>query len=156
MKHLLKKERGFTLIEVLISMALLGMIATAFLVAVSTAAKATFITDERATAESIARSQLEYIKQQQYSPADPGGEASYNIIDIDDIAFPGYTLWNYSRSSGELELIEGDEEEGLKGIPWDNQAGGYAVNDIGLKKVIIVVMHHGEAIITIESLKAER
>ena len=57
---------GFTLIEVLITLALIGIIAIAFLSAISTASMALITADERATAESLARSQMEYVKNQEY------------------------------------------------------------------------------------------
>ena len=74
-------SRGFALVEVVIAIALLGMLGVAFLGGLSTASKAIFIADERATAESLARSQMEYIKSQSYN-------ATYEKID--DI--PGYGI----------------------------------------------------------------
>ena len=58
------RSRGFTLIDVMIAIALIGIIAIAFLSALSTASTVLIITDERATAESLARSQMEYVKNQ--------------------------------------------------------------------------------------------
>ena len=58
------RSRGFTLIDILISVALVGIIAIAFLSALSTASTVLIITDEQATAESLARSQMEDIKNQ--------------------------------------------------------------------------------------------
>ena len=65
----MKNEKGFTLIEVLVALAILGLIAVTFLMALSTASKAIIIADERTTAESLARSQMEYIKEQDYNVA---------------------------------------------------------------------------------------
>jgi prepilin-type N-terminal cleavage/methylation domain-containing protein len=59
-------ETGVTLIETLVALALIGIISVAFLSGLATAAKATFIADEQATAESLARSQIEYVKNQGY------------------------------------------------------------------------------------------
>ena len=70
------------------------------------------------------------------------------MIAIDEDAFPGYTLWSYNRA--------GEVIEDIVGIPWDNQIGVYVNIDNGLQKIILVVKHHGEGIITIEGLKAER
>ena len=50
-------SRGFTMIEVVIAIALIGIIGVAVLNALSTASMALIIADERATAESLARSQ---------------------------------------------------------------------------------------------------
>jgi len=61
-------ETGVTLIETLMALALLGIISVAFLSGLATAAKATFIADEQATAESLARSQIEYVRSQGYEP----------------------------------------------------------------------------------------
>ena len=71
-------EAGVSLIETLIALVLLGIIAVAFLSGLATAAKATFIADEQATAESLARSTMEYVKALDYVlgateyPVDPG------------------------------------------------------------------------------------
>ncbi len=69
----MKNEKGFALIEVIIAIALMGIIAVAFLGGLATASRALFIADERATAESLARSQMEYIKScnytSEYTPA---------------------------------------------------------------------------------------
>lgn len=64
-----KRERGYSLLEVIIAMALLGIVAVALLSALATASRTVFVTDERATAESLARSQMEYVRDQEYSPA---------------------------------------------------------------------------------------
>jgi len=58
------RSRGLALIEVLIAIALVGVITIAFLSALSTASTVLIIADERATAESLARSQMENIKNQ--------------------------------------------------------------------------------------------
>ena len=65
-KKLKGDETGVILIETLIALALLSVIAFAFVGAMGTAAKATFIADERATAESLARSEIEYVKNCDY------------------------------------------------------------------------------------------
>ena len=101
-----KGERGVGLIEVLIALAILGLVAAAFLSGLATATKAVFIADERTTAESLARSQMEYVKNQGYkdadifNPYDPGppptgGEVTYDkITGIPD----GYTIWSENHA----------------------------------------------------------
>ena len=59
-----RRERGATLIETLIALAILGVVAAAFLSGLTTTAKGTIIADEQATAESLARSQMEWVKSE--------------------------------------------------------------------------------------------
>jgi type II secretory pathway pseudopilin PulG len=69
-------EEGVGLVETLIAVAILGLALTALLSAVSTGSLATSRTEERVTAENMARSQLEYIKSQPYSTP----PASYAVV----------------------------------------------------------------------------
>jgi prepilin-type N-terminal cleavage/methylation domain-containing protein len=72
---LVSGQKGTTLIEVLIAIAILGMIAVPFLTALSTSSRALIIADERTTAESLVRSEIEYVKSQYYCNA----SWSYNV-----------------------------------------------------------------------------
>jgi len=78
---LIRGQKGQTLIEVLIAIALLGMIAVPFLTALSTSSRALIIADERTTAESLVRSEIEYVKSQEYN-------ATGNYTDIADADIP--------------------------------------------------------------------
>jgi len=80
------RSRGFTLIDILIAMALFGIIAIAFLSALSTASTILIITDDRATAESLARSQMEDLKNQ------PG------LLSSGDLPIPEYEQAGYSAN----------------------------------------------------------
>jgi len=65
----MKGEKGFSLIEVTMAIAVLGIVAVAYLGALATGSKAIMIADERATAESLARTQIEYVRSQEYDAA---------------------------------------------------------------------------------------
>ncbi len=87
----MKNQKGFSLIEVIVSIALLGIIAAGFLAALGTASKVLFIADERETAKNLAESQMEYVKEQDYAlsyaPAVPDEYAGYSAsIDVGTIA----------------------------------------------------------------------
>ena len=69
LKRLARGEKGFGLIEALVSIAILGIIAAAFLGALVTTSRAVLISDERTTAEALAKSQMESIKAQDYDEA---------------------------------------------------------------------------------------
>ena len=60
------RSRGFSMLEVVIAIGLLGIIALSVLMALSTASAALIIADRRATAESLARTQMEDTKKRQY------------------------------------------------------------------------------------------
>lgn len=73
----MKGEKGFTIIETLVALALLGIIAVVLLSGVATASKASSIANERAIAESLVHSEAEYVKSCAYQdsaseyPVDP-------------------------------------------------------------------------------------
>jgi len=146
----MKNERGFSLIEVLVALALLGIIAVAFLGGLANASKAIFIADERATSESLARSQMEYVKNQDYISAPEDGEVTYaKITEIPE----GYTIWSVNRA--------GDTVEDIIGVPWDSDP---LVNqpvpiDAWLQKITVTVIHNNnndKEVITLEDYKVNR
>ena len=62
----MRNQKGFSLIEVLLAMALVGILGTAIPSALSTANRATIISNKHAMAESLARSQIDSIQNQPY------------------------------------------------------------------------------------------
>ncbi len=60
-------EKGVGLVETLIAVAILGLALTALLSAISTGSLASTRSQERVTAENMARSELEYVKSQPYA-----------------------------------------------------------------------------------------
>ena len=142
-KIAIKNERGISLIEVLIALAILGLVAVAFLSGLVTASRAIIIADERTTAESLARSQMEYVKSQEYRFADPdaGNEVVYlKITDIPPEA-EGYTICSVNRAGATIENI-------IYGVPWDSQNNQAVSTDVGLQKIRLVVKHYGEEVFT--------
>lgn len=80
----MKDQKGFSLISVMIAVALLGIIAASFLGALGTASRVLFTVDERETAKNLAESQMECVKEQAYaltySPAAiPDEYAGYSV-----------------------------------------------------------------------------
>jgi len=128
-------EAGVSLIETLIALALMGIIAAAFLGGMTTASKATSLADERATAESLARSQMEYVKGQGYiSYADPS-HGEYALI----VTPSGYSV--------ETTAVPIDPDTG------EPLAEG---EDNGIQKITVKAMHNGELVITLENYKVNR
>jgi len=93
----MKSEKGFALIETLVALALMGITAVGLLSGLATTFRAGTISQERVVAESLAKSQWEYIRAQDYiltadyDPDDP--EKRYQLIDIpDELVVKGYTV----------------------------------------------------------------
>jgi prepilin-type N-terminal cleavage/methylation domain-containing protein len=133
----IKDEKGFNLMEVALAMALMGVLAAAFLTALSTGSRAIFIADERATAESLARTQMEYVRQQNYDANLDHDPPQYDIIsDIPD---------NFEISVSAERL--------------DYKSDG-TDNDDGIQSITVVVGHvvEGETkeIYTLEGYRARR
>jgi prepilin-type N-terminal cleavage/methylation domain-containing protein len=79
-KFMHKGERGFTMLEVVIAIGLLGIIAVSVLAALSTASAALIIADRKATAESLARTEMEYVKNQDYIDYSESGHEEYDKV----------------------------------------------------------------------------
>jgi len=67
MQFFTRRESGITFMETAIALAILGVISVAFLNGLTTTSKSVFMTDERSTAESLAQSQMEWVKNASYA-----------------------------------------------------------------------------------------
>ena len=127
----MEREKGFSLLEVMLAIALMGIIAVAFLGALATGSKAIFIADERATAESIARSQMEDIKKQVYDDTLP---IEYSLL----LGIPA----NYSITVTAQRL--------------DRDVPPNPTDDDGIQQIIVTVSHNTKQVLTLEDYKVDR
>lgn len=111
----MKRQKGFALIEILVALALMGITAVGLLSGLATTFRAGTISQERVVAESLAKSQWEYIRAQDYIPTadyDPDDpEKRYQLIAIpDELVVKDYTVeigtpaTIISPDDGEFEL----------------------------------------------------
>jgi len=145
-KTLQDSSEGMTLIEVIIALAILGLVAVTFLVGVSTALKATSLADELATAQNLAQSQVESVKNQEYDTAPSGGEATYDKISLS--SYPDYYIKSSDRDSNIVDEITG--------IPWDSENGQPSSEDEGIQKITVVIYHDTKMVLTLEDYKVDR
>ena len=121
-------SRGFTLIEVIIAIALLGMLAVAFLGGLSTGLKVLSRTDELETARNIAEKQMEYVMKLPYQ------NSPYTYPQFPDMStsYPGYTVTATGNS------ITGADSK--------------------IQKILVMVSHNGnpQPVITLEDYKVQR
>jgi len=127
-KALRGSSRGATLVEVLVAIALMGTIAIAILSALSTASLALFTADKRATADSLARSQMEFVKNQDY----------------DDINIPP----QYTK----LPEIPDGYDIDIEAVRLDPDDDG-TDDDDGIQMITLVIKNSGKAVITLEGYK---
>ena len=127
-KGLKGNETGVTLIEVLVSLAILSLIAVAFMSSLATASKATSIADEQATAESLARSQMEYAK---------------------DLPYDEYGAWAYTPA----ELPSGDDYYGYSATIFAHSIHN---PDDGIQRITVTINHYDEEVLTVVGYKVDR
>jgi type II secretory pathway pseudopilin PulG len=99
LKHILHSECGIALTEALVTMGITGIVAVAFLSSMSNTSQAVMTSQERVTAENLAKSQMEYIKSQPYSDENPPSYYELSPTDIPenfDIAISGEQLDGYN------------------------------------------------------------
>ncbi len=125
----LRRQRGLTLIETLVGVAIFAVISVPLLVGLSTGYKSLDISRERTFAESLAKSQVEYIKAQDYiSVANYPTDGPYDVIDMAaHLAGAGYVV---EISPPEIVEVAG--------------ASGYE-----LQSIVIIVKHHDRGKLTI-------
>ena len=94
--YVFKDETGLTLVESVITIAIIGVALVAFAVAMSTGALAVSESDQEVTAQSLARTQMEYIKGYPYDPV----ATTYPTINTTD---------NYSISVAVTSVPDADD-----------------------------------------------
>jgi len=128
--HSSRTERGFTLLETLVALAILAITAVTFLSGLSIASKGVMVSQRRVTADTLAKSQMEYVKGSTYNEDDI---PPVYIVDPGIVIPAGY---NISVSAERLD-------------PMNDGTG----NDDGLQKVTVIVNHEGEPLLTLVDYK---
>ena len=125
-------ERGFTLIEVLVALGILAAVAVTFLASMTTSSKAVITSQQSVASESLAKSQIEVIKNWEYD--DTGNPPNYQ--------------------AAKLTAIPAGYDINIAAVRLDPKEDGTS-NDDGLQKVTVTVTHDGDTAFTIVGYKID-
>ncbi len=125
-------EQGFTFIETLIGVVVFGLIGLAVLTGLTITARSNIISNEHTTAESLARTQMEYVQKQPYdSVHDP---PEYGVI--------SYIPTSYSILTPMATRLD--------------PVGDGTANDDGFQQITVCVLRNGKTLFTLEDFKVLR
>lgn len=134
----LKNEQGISLIEVLVALAIIGIVAVGFLSAMTTSSRAAVKADQMDTARSLAQSVMEYIKVQKFAstytlPSTIFVEDSNEFLD-----YPGYTVGAVHTDA------------------WRIVPSTPASRDSLIQTITVNISFNGKVITTLEDCKTKR
>jgi type II secretory pathway pseudopilin PulG len=133
LRQIMHSESGLALTEALVTMAITGLIITAFLFSMSTTSKAVMVSQQLVTAENLAKSQMEYLRSQLYDEAH--NPPQYVALPAGDIP-EGYTI-----------VITAERLD---------PKGDGLTNDDGLQKFSVVVNYDGTEAFKLEDYRMKR
>ena len=129
----MKSQSGFGQVEALIALSILGVVGTSLLGGLMTVTKTTPIADERSTAQTLAESQIEYVRTQDYDYInDP---PQYQELTGTDVP-PGYII---TATATRLDHDSDGTED-----------------DDGIQKITVTIEHFNETVTTLESYRIRR
>ncbi|MBM4433054.1 MAG: type II secretion system protein [Chloroflexi bacterium] len=134
-RRLLRDKSGVTLLETLVALAILSLVVVAFLSGLSTTSRATIISDEQATAESLAKSEIEHIKSQTYINFSVPGHGEYQSVTAPASYSIAATVSPINATTGQP-------------LP--------AGQDNGIQKITVTINRNGSPVLTIEDYKVNR
>jgi len=166
----------------MVALAILGLVAVAFLSGLSTSLKAVIISDERSTAQTLAQSQMEYVKSENYSAGtDYNGNWSYTATSSSNPTPPDPPSWwdpsndrpprlseEYKGYCVEAKAVylyddnENGEIDDAECVDIDGDGNVDEAEDLeGIRKITITVFHsevvdEDEKVFTLEDYKVNR
>jgi prepilin-type N-terminal cleavage/methylation domain-containing protein len=132
----IKSMKGFTLVEVLVAVALLSIIGIGLLAALGSASKVLLKADFRETSRDLAEAQMEYIQNLGYKTTDPTG----NLVFYDKV--PDLAA-NYPGLDVEILAARIDKGSGI-------------TVDSGIQEITVVVKQGANTVFTLMGMKVNR
>jgi prepilin-type N-terminal cleavage/methylation domain-containing protein len=136
LKNKLRSMPGFTLIEVIVAVALLAVVGIGLLATLGDATKVLSKADVRESARNLAEAQMEYIQNCPYDSSDPVGSVTfYPQMPNLSTDYPGYGI--------EVHAARVDKGSGI-------------ASDTGLQEITLVVNKGTANIFTLLGMKVKR
>lgn len=128
----MRSQEGFSMLEVLISLALIGIVVAGILSALATSSRATITNEVQTTAQNLAEGQMEYVRSQLYDGDIAHDPPQYLVLADVPVGY------NVSCDAVRLDP-EGDGSD----------------DDDGLQKITVTVDFKGITATTIEAYRAK-
>ena len=132
--YTLYSQSGYSLLESIIAILLISVLALILLIGFSTAFKAVVTINRQYQAETLARSQIDSVKQQDYIDYSQPSHGFYSLINA-PVGYNIVIMVTPIDSSTGQELISGDN---------------------GIQKIIITVVFNNDVIKSLEGYKVRR
>jgi type II secretory pathway pseudopilin PulG len=151
LKNLKRGQTGETLLEILVSVALIGVIGVVFLQAMGTSTDSMAMVEEFNAAESLARTQMEYIKSQDFS--DDVWNYTLTVSQREPSQQPSW--WDESNSP---LLSEEYCNYSVSCSAEDADIDSDGTNDDGARKITVKVFHYAntDPVMTLVGYKVKR
>lgn len=130
-----KAEPGMTLIEILVALAIIAAVAVVFLLGMSVSSKGVMVSQERVAVDSLAKSELEYVKSTAYNNA----PWAYQLPS-------GYPTWDPTHSL----------PNGYNGYSIQVTADLVHTTDDGIQQITVTVTHPGQPDFSLVGYKVNR
>jgi prepilin-type N-terminal cleavage/methylation domain-containing protein len=118
-------QKGFSLLEVLVAMAIIGVVAAGFMAAMNNATRGGMAVDKIDTARALAQAQMEYVKKQVFR-----ADGDYGTDNALTAEYPGFTV-------PDPIVVDAQDRDGL------------------IQRITIIVVQNGKTAITLEDCKTK-
>jgi hypothetical protein len=135
---LFRNEKGLSLIETVIGLAVFALIGIVILTCLGAAARANISNENLSTAESLGRTQMEYVKNQSYNATGNGTAhpPAYSTISLPT----GYSF------TTPLENM----------ATRINSSGNSVTSDTGLQQITVTIKYYNKTLYTLTDYKVNR
>jgi len=154
--RLREDSRGELLIEVLIGLAILGLISVVFIGGLYTSLQSARVADEASNSLTIAKSQIEYVRVQDYDEEDwdLDDDWEYSVTTTESSSTDAPSWWATAQPPALDAEYEGYlvTVTGVTGVDVD----GDGSPDLGIRVITASVFHHGEQVFALSNYEVNR